>query len=227
MSTPEPGEQPKRRRFLSRWLPSLVVLAVVAGLATVLLGRANAPGGSSPSIGGGSADTSGWQTYHDRMNLFSLRMPPGWTAQVTTNNGTVGDNTGSMSVTTENVVLSDPTQGDVSAKMFISAESIDSAFARHWYSQAWPGSQYNTTFHGIPAQHFDQTVWLFNSAGAHFQLDVMIPGVISPPMELGPITVLPPTPTPLPANQLAADRADINGMLATFRPSNPAPLSCP
>jgi hypothetical protein len=196
----------------------------VAGLAVVLLGRGSGPNnGSSPSIGGGSADTSGWQMYRDPMNMFSLRLPPGWTAQVGTSSGTMGDRTGSMTQTTESVDLSDPTQGNGSARVDFSAEPITSDFARHWYCQAFPAKDSHSTFHGIPAST-QPAVWLFNSANAHFQLDVWIPGVLEPPHSGSPIPA--PTATPLPASWVSADQRDINGVLATFQPTNPSPLSC-
>lgn len=234
MSTPEQGHpvpavaqagerRSWRRRLLGRWLPAVVMVAVVGGLAVALLGGG---GGSSPNIGSvGSADTSGWQTYHDPMEMFSLRLPPGWTAQVSDSSGTMGDRTGNMTQTTESVSLSDPAQGEASAQLIVTAEPINSDFAHHWYCQAWPTKNDNSTFHGIPAEA-QPAVWLFNSANAHFQLDVTVPGVVAPPHELGPISVLPPTPTPLPASVLATDQSDINGVLATFRPANASPLSC-
>ena len=209
---------------MSRWLPAVVVVAVVGGLAVALLGGR---GGSSPNIGGvGSADTSAWQTYRDPMGMFSLRLPPGWTAQTSTSGGSAGDSTGSMSVTTEGVLLSDPTQGDASAQVSFTAEPINSDFARHWYCQAWPAKDLTGSFHGIPAEHIRDSTWIFSSANAHFQLDVTVPGVMAPPHDLGPISVFPPTPTPLPASVLATDERDVNGVLATFQPANPAPLSC-
>ena len=237
MSTPEQGlpagsagpadARPRRRRSVGRWLPALVVVAVVGGLAIALLGRGSAPAnGSSPSIGGsGSVNTSGWQVYHDPMNLFSLRVPPGWTAQVSTSTGTMGDRTGSMTETMETVELSDPTQGQASARVIVDAEPINSDFAHHWYCQAWPARSQTTTFHGIPAVHFEPAVWLFSSANAHFQLDVAIPGVLEPSHSGSPIPQ--PTATPLPASWVAADRNDINGALATFQTASASPLSCP
>lgn len=215
---------PRRGRFLARWIPAMVVVAVVAGLAAVLLGSGHGPAGSSPGVGGGSANTAGWQTYHDPLNMYSLRLPPGWTAQVSTGSSTYGDRTGSMSVTTEGVVFSDPQYGDSSARVYIMAEPIASDFSRHWYCQAFSRNQENSTFHGIPAVHFQDAVWLFSSANAHFQLDVWIPGVLEPPHEMGPGPII--QPTPLPSSWIAADRADINGVLASLQPANPAPLSC-
>lgn len=218
-------ESPRRKRFFGRWLPVIVVVAVVGGLAAVLLGGGiGSSGGSAPGAGGGSANTSGWQTYHDPMNMYSLRMPPGWTAQVSTGSGTAGDRTGSMTVTTESVALGDPTYGDSGAKVYITAEPITSDFARHWYCGASQANQQNSSFHGIPAEHIVDATWLFASANAHFQLDVWIPGVLEPLHSSPPIPQ--PTATPLPASWIAADRSDINGVLASFRPANPAPLSC-
>lgn len=224
-SIPTEHEHPKRSRFFGRWLPTLVVIVVVGGLAVALLGRGSGPAtSSSPTVGSsGSVNTSGWQVYHDPMNMYSLRLPPGWTAQASTSSGTYGDRTGSMTFTMEGVQLSDPTQGQASGQVIISAEPINSDFARHWYCQAWPAMANNGTFHGIPAQA-QPAVWLFNSANAHFQLDVVIPGVLGPPHSSSPMPQ--PTATPLPASWVATDQNDINGVLATLQPSNPAPLSC-
>lgn len=223
--TGQTDEQSRRRRFLGRWLPALVLVAVVGGLAAVLLGGMNgSSGGSSPSIGGGSANTSGWQSYTDPQKLYSLRIPPGWTAQVSSGAENYGDRTGSSTVTMESARFSDPTYGDSSARVYITVSPIVTDFDRHWYCQAFQTNQNNTTFHGIPAEHSDLATWLFESANAHFQLDVWIPGVLEPPHTGSPF--LQPTATPLPTSWIAADRSDINGVLASFRPSNPAALSC-
>jgi hypothetical protein len=206
---------------------AVVVVAVVAALAVVLLGRGNGPAnGSSPSVGGTSANTSGWQTYHDPMNMYSLRLPPGWTAKVGTSSGFASNRGGAISVTMETVVFSDPRYGQSSAQVDISAEPIDSDVARRVYCADWSPHNFNDTFHGIPAEHIPEATWLFSSANAHFQLDVWIPGVLEPPHERGPLTGMEPTASPLPASWIAADRVNINGVLASFRPANPAPLSC-
>ena len=70
------GERQSLRRRLGMWLSLVVMVAVVAALVSVLLLR---PGVTTTnSSAGGTTASSQWQTYHDPLGLFTLRLPPGW-----------------------------------------------------------------------------------------------------------------------------------------------------
>ena len=81
-------------------------------------------------------------------------------------------------------------------------------------------------FHGIPAEQLADAVWLFETANAHFQLNLNIPGVLGGPhtQPLHPATD--PTPTPLPVAMVVADRVTLGTILGAFQPTDATPLSC-
>lgn len=195
-----------------------VAMALVVALFTIL---------SLPRGGGASplpVVPANWQTYHDPAGLFSLRMPRGWIADLSTSTETFGDRTGSATETSEYLAVRDPTQGGGSPRFYVSAAPISTAFERHWYCQAFPGA--NDTFHPIPAPAMGQAMWLFDTANAHFQLDVWIPGVLEPPHSSPIMPPSMPTPTSLPATTITVDRQILATILGSFAPTNPRALSC-
>ncbi len=187
--------------------------------------------GVSPTSGtlgvnpNGPAAPADWQTYRDPLGLFSVRLPKQWRAQVSTGQASFGDRSGSASEPTETIQFSDPALGGARAQVDVNASPIQSAFERHWYCQAFP--QKNGTFHGIPADHNQDATWLFDTANAHFQLDVWIPGVLEPWHSHGAELTPVPTATPLPQATVAADRAVLGIILGVFQPTNATALSCP
>jgi hypothetical protein len=164
-----------------------------------------------------------WQTFRDKLGTYTLRFPPGWTAQGGVGaGGTVADNSGSGTLTQEGFHFTDPSQGTGSAEVFISVNPIKTAFDHQWFCQAFPAKDMHDTFHGLSAQYTGDATWIFETGNAHFQVDVTIPGVLVP-VNFGP----PPLPaTPLPASWIATDQTDVQGILASFQPSNPKPLAC-
>jgi hypothetical protein len=196
------------------------VVVVVALIVAVLHRPGGSPLGVNPAAPG--AD---WQTYHDPLGLFSARIPATWQANATTGTETFGDRTGSASESTEIIQFSDPALGAGSAFFFVSGAPIRGDFEHHWYCQA--STQKSGTFHGIPADHFEDATWLFQTANAAFQLDVEIPGVLGPIHSQPQYFVPPPTPTLLPSVLVAADRATLATILDAFQPTNATALSCP
>lgn len=210
------------RRALGVGVTLAVVVALLAGFGALALSK-NAPT-LAPQMAPGS--TAGWQVYHDPLNLFTISLPPGWTASADLGSFTEGDRNGSDSGQDEMISFHDPSQGKASAGIFIVAQQIhDTAVAQAMNCGA--RSHETATFHGYPADDSSPAMILFESANAHFQIDEMIPGVLEPvhssPMQTMP---LPPTPTPLPASTISTDRALLSDALASFQPTDPRPLAC-
>lgn len=218
-----PAPRARRRVRLGALGAVATACAVVALFAVVTLRPGSGALGVDPN---GPAAPADWQTYRDPLGLFSVRLPKGWAAQASTGSETFGDRTGSATETNEGVDFRDPTLGNAGPRVQISASPIRTDFERHWYCGGFPAKDNVDTFHGIPAEHFDSATWLFETANAHFQLDVWIPGVLEPmhssPLQLTPV----PTATPLPQATVAADRTVIDAILGSFQPTNAMALSC-
>lgn len=211
------GGMPRRRRWPGALVTLAVVCALLVGFGAVALWQA---GGPLPPLA-----TVSWRVYHDPLGLFTMRLPPGWTATVRFSDFTYGDPQGSDSGREEDITFSDPAQGAASASIFVHAMPMHNvALAqRNWCGS---GAADTSTFNGYPAEGSLPSMLLFNTASAHFQINDAIPGVFEPP-SMGHITIGYPTPTPLPATTVAADRALLNDALVTFKPTDPKPLTCP
>lgn len=196
----------------------VAVALVVALFAVLSLQRGGGAGVPPPVV------PSSWQTYHDPAGLFSLRVPDGWAVHLDTSAASYGDRTGSATETDEFLSVSDPAQGSASAHFDVYASPIRTAFERHWYCQGFPSA--NTAFHGFPTTLTDQAMWLFDTANAHFQVSVWIPGVLEPPHSVPLILTPVPTATPLPATWVAVDRQMLATMLGSFAPTNAHALAC-
>ncbi len=221
-AVPPQGEllRVRRRVRLSTLGAGAALCLVVALFALVLVRPDGSPLGITPAAPG--AD---WRIYHDPLGLFTARIPATWTTNATTGTESYGDRTGSATETSEIVQFNDPALGAVLAPFEVSADPIRNDFERHWYCQGF--ARKNGTFHGIPAEQEFDALWLFETANAHFQLNVNIPGVLGAPHSetLHPATD--PTPTPLPAAMVATERATLATMLAAFQPTNATALACP
>ena len=66
-----------------------------------------------------------WQTFHDKQGVYTLRLPPGWTAQLEPDAATYGDSAGE-----EMVIFDDPLQGTASAQIVIIVYPIPTASDR-------------------------------------------------------------------------------------------------
>jgi hypothetical protein len=218
------GKPPRAgRRVRLGALGAVAAMCLVVALFAVVMHRPNLGTlGVNPH---GPAAQADWQTYRDPLGLFSVRLPKEWTAQVSTGEESYGDRTGSATETAETIQFSDPALGAGSAGFDVDASPIQSEFERHWYCQGF--TQKQSAFHGIPAEHLSDATWLFDTANAHFQLDVWIPGILEPahsqPLQLTPI----PTATPLPPATVATDRSVLDTILGAFQPTNATALSCP
>jgi hypothetical protein len=214
----------KRRGWLSALVAGMALVAVVVVFGALALGRSGA-GTSGESALGASAAPVGWKMYRDPLGLYSIRIPASWTASVSYGTFTgEGDRTGSFSGKIEDVKLSDPALGAGSPAIYVHVETVNSAFGRQWYCRA--RAQETLSFNGYPATQIPPsgTVWLFESYNAHFQIDVEIPGVLTP-MTLGGPMNPPPTPTAPPQATITADRTIIATALASFQPTA-KPLTC-
>ncbi len=218
----------KRRGWLSALVAGVALVAVIAVFGAIALVRSGV-GTSGQSALGASAAPANWKLYRDPLGLYSIRIPASWTASGSVDGTfTMGDRTGSFSGQSEDIQFSDPALGKASAHIWIHTDQINSAFGRQWYcASSSPSWQKNATFNGYPAVEFQPgTVWMLESYNAHFQIDVEIPGVITPVNPGGPmITTPPPTPTPLPSSWVKADRTILNTALASFKPTA-KPLKC-
>jgi hypothetical protein len=205
----------RRRRRLGAFVALAVVCAVVAGFGALARSQQRAL----------PAGVAGWQVYHDPLGLFSMRLPPGWTAVVMMGSFTQGDRMGSDSGQDESITFRDPSQGQASASIWVYAMPIhNTTLAQRMDCSSRPREP--LLFNGYPADANAPEMTLFESGNAHFQIDETIPGVLMPP-NLGKANPLLPTPSPLPAATVTADRALLSDALASFQPANPKPLVCP
>lgn len=210
--THEPSARESRGRA-GRWVALAATATVLDALVAVLVGRAGLP------VGSGGASTS-WQTYHDPFGLFTLRVPPGWTAQFAPTTGTFGDRYGSESERVDMVSFADPAQGTGSAYVLVTAYPIKTTFD-HQHSCQQPSNLQRFSPATLSSME-PSGVWLFTTETASFQVDVGIPGVVMP-VGFGPPT---PIPTPIPAPWVAIDKSEVNAMLVSFQPTDPKPLAC-
>ncbi|HEX8983300.1 MAG TPA: hypothetical protein VF792_11050 [Ktedonobacterales bacterium] len=221
---------PEWRGWMGATLMITLVVGLVAGFSVVLLSR---HGGLSPAPGNpmssqvASVSSATWQSYHDPLGAFSMRLPPGWTATVHTGSYSEGGRDGSFGGQDEMVQFSDPTLGAASASISVNAMPFPNTPVAHAMMCNGRASE-TATFNGYPATDRLIAVIMFESGGAHFQIDEVIPGVLVPMHSGGPLILTPPpTPTPLPASTVSADKALLDAALATFQPTDPKPLTCP
>ncbi len=221
MSSSDPTSDPKREPFASsaqsastpttrrgrrgKWGALMGMAALAVALVGGLLVHAGVVAANRPASS--VATSARWQTYHDPYGLFTLQMPPAWTAQVTTS---------SMAV--ETIIFSDPAQGKGSAQIVIAASSLD----KQGVCQL--SAQVRDNFTGLTLSAMEHTgaLSIFYTENASYQIDVTISGILDP-VTFGPAT---PVPTPLPATWLATDKTEVNAMLVSFHPSDPKPLKC-
>lgn len=220
LSRQQAREQPAPRRRLGRWLPLAMVATVVVVLSAILLAHAAA---STPNLLGGSdAAPQTWRTYHDTLGLFTLRLPPGWTARTEPATTWYGNSTASVPVSIDMVTFNDPAQGTGSAYVWITAYPIKTAAARQYYC-VQPSNLQRFAPRSLSSME-PSGVWLFTTETGNFQVDVAIPGVVAP---VGTSLLHPaPTATPLPAAWVATDKSEVNAMLVSFQPTDPKPLTC-
>ena len=217
-----PAQQPLRAGRWGRWLPVIMAAAVVVALAAVLVARAGAA--TASRLGGGSTSPN-WQTYHDPDDLFTLRLPPGWTAHIEPATTWYVDSSGTEKVREEMLTFDDPSQGTGSAKLWVVADPIKDDFAHQYYCQ--PNHAVYESFSAMNAstmEHLEDidAPWSFTTENATFQIDVTIPGIVAM-QGYGPP---PPPATPLPASWIATDQTEMQMMLTSFQPTDPKPLVC-
>jgi hypothetical protein len=212
-----PASPGRSRRWLRASATVALVIALLAAFGGVALWR------SGPGV---TLSTITWQTYHDPLGLFTVRLPPGWTASVMMGWFGEGDRTASMSGRDESVTFSDPSLGQASASFSAYAYPITN-LALAQSMECTSRSDETGTFNGYPATPYGPPTILFESGDAHFQIDETIPNVLEPPSMAHAHPPFPPTPTPLPASTVASDRALLSDALASFRPTDPHPLACP
>jgi hypothetical protein len=204
----------------ARWRRWVVTLALVAAFAAVALWRQGAFFAPQPTLPAADID---WQVYHDQLGLFTMRLPPGWTAASSLGSFTEGDRTGSESGQDETVIFSDPALGASSPSISVYAQPITNSVG---HAMTCSGhSQETATFNGYPADTSSPALILFESGNAHFQIVETIPGALVPDSTGGSMN--PPTPPPPPpAATVTAERALLADALASFQPSDAKPLTC-
>lgn len=220
----------ERRGWMSAPLMIALVVVLVAGFSVALLSRhggLSLTPGNPMSSQAAPVSSATWQTYHDPLNSFSMRLPPGWTATVHTGTYSEGGRDGSFGGQDEMVQFSDPTLGAASASISVHAMPFPNTPFAH--AMMCNGRADETAaFNGYPANDRLMAVIMFESGGAHFQIDEVIPGVLVPMHSGGQLILTPPpTPTQLPASTVSADRALLDAALASFQPADPKPLVCP
>jgi hypothetical protein len=216
-----PVQQSRHVRRLGRWLPVIIAAAVVLALAGVLAARAGEAITSRLGTSGGTS--SHWRTYYDPFGLFTLRLPPAWTAQNEPGTATTNDSSGSFTVSTENITFENSSQGTGSASLDVSAYRITDTSAHQYYCRNVSDFQSFSPMNLSSTERLEDAggVWLFTTDTGFFTVDVTIPGI----MAVGYVSPSPP-PTPLPASWLATDQTEMQVMLTSFQPTDSKPLSC-
>jgi hypothetical protein len=224
------AEAPTRKRhgWLSALVAGMALVAVVAVFVAVFGAMAVGQHGTGTSgqsaLGASAAPNIAWRVYRDPLGLYSIRIPANWKATASFGTFSEGSPAGSISGKTEDVQFSDPAPGAVSPTIEVHAEQINSAFGRQLYCGA--RSHETSTFNGYPAEQIPPagTVWLFETYNAYFQIDAIIPGVLTPMNPGGPMNP-PPTPTAPPQATVTAEQAILATTLASFKPAA-KPLNC-
>lgn len=234
--TPEEieAQTPRRRRWDIIALVIACALLVTGFGVAAMLRQGALPYWSQPQQltqlwkdqGATPLSTTDWKVYHDPLNLFSMRLPPGWTDQTGMGTYSDGGPTGSDSGQTEQISFHDASLGVGNAAISVFVMPIhNTPFAHRWAcSRGFPE---RSIFNGYPADESESAVILFESGSAHFQIDEVIPGVLAPMNTSHDLQIPPPTPTQLPASTVSADRALLDAALASFQPTDPKPLVCP
>lgn len=202
-----------------------VIVAIIGLLIGYELGYRSSPAPSSGGAGGGAVVGSsvGWRVYHDPLGLFTMRLPPGWAASSSLGSYSEGGPGASDSGQDEYITFRDSALGAASPSVSVYAHPLHNAAARQMACSA--GFAFTTRFHGYPADESMPAVILFDSANAHFQIDEMIPGVLTPVNPGGPANP-PPPPTPPSAATVTTERTLLAATLATFQPTDAHPLMC-
>ena len=208
-----PAQQWRHVGRLGKWLPWIMVAAVVVALVVALL---------VVRVRMSSAGTSSkWQTYRDPFGLYTLQLPPGWVAQVTTSSVSYGDSSGSATTQIEMVTFDEPSQGTGSAHLYTIAWRIKTTFDHQFYCGP---STLRQGFSPMTLNTFGQSgVSLFVTEDAYFQINVTIPNDL---VQEPDVLIPPPTPTAVPISWSATDQTVVNQMLVSFQPTDPKPLAC-
>jgi hypothetical protein len=160
-----------------------------------------------------------WPLYRDPAGLFTVRIPPGWTASTNTGTATVGDRTGSGQEPTEETALGDPPNGSTTITVYISVSEFDSPFLHGLACREGTPGPTDATVAGLPALYNPRTGWVFNTNQAFYQVGYLYPGYTGSVLQTS-------APTPIPAATLQAGQQLMSQILATFRPSSTQPLTC-
>lgn len=205
------------------WLAGGALLAVVAA-AVALFTLQGTPdlraGPGYPQAALPSSDGTPWPFYRDPAHLFTVRIPPGWTATTSTSTATVGDRTRTAQEQMEETALTDPHAPSTTITVYITAYPFDSPVLRALTCEmAPPGGLANATVAGLSAQYTSRTGWVFDSDTAHYQVGYLLPGYTGSMLQASP-------PTPIPAADLQAGQQLMGQILATFTPSSTRPLTC-
>jgi hypothetical protein len=161
--------------------------------------------------------------FRDPHLLFTVTILRGWHATTATGSATVGNGQGAFTIPAFTITIKPP-GGDTKLNgdaLIVYEYPLATAAARRW--QCSVGDHTNTTIAGLPATQLGgQSVWLLDTAAAHYQIDVAYPGaVIANPG--GPAIV---HPTPTPAAPRATNQAVMLAIFATFKPTPAQPLTC-
>jgi hypothetical protein len=215
---PPAAERPPRHaKRVGWWVRGALGLAVVVALLAVILLVRAAHGPAA----------TGWQTYRDPLGLFTVGVPPGWTAQGGQSGRlSFGGPAGSVSEVPEGVTVTNPAHGTGSGYVSIFAYYVPPAFVNGDGLCRYFGAAAYGPFPGPPWRLTPyRGTWLVDTQNAHFQIDSAVPDVFGPL----PGTPLypPPTPTPVPARWVALDEPVVNAALASFQPAARPVSSCP
>jgi hypothetical protein len=205
------------------WLAGGALLVVVAALVVVSAVRGGAKLPSTVAVHTlprtPTSVVNSWPLYRDPAGLFTVRIPPGWTASTNTGTATVGDTTATGQETEEETALGDPRRGSTTITVYVSVSEFNSPFLHALACREGTPRPTNATVAGLPAVYNPRTGWVFDTDQAFYQVGYLFPGYTGSIPQAS-------APTPIPAATLQAGEQLMNQILATFVPSTTQPLTC-
>lgn len=159
-------------------------------------------------------------SYHDPHKLFTVTIPYTWHVVGAMTTITVRNHAGKTVIPIYLLAIK-PFSNETAHRgdeLFIKEYILPNASVRQW--QCSQHAATNTTIDGLPAtQLAGQSVWLLDTATAHYQIDVAYPGAVIAHADAPGIRFTP-------SDAQNANQTLMQAIFATFKPVTEMPLAC-